>query len=382
MDARQRAADTVAADVHEEAAGRVRVRLRGRLDVRSTGEVWEYLEGRLRPLRVSSLEVDVSQLELQGGIGIALLRYLGEGGMTPGAEVQVSGLSEGAQKIMETFTREDYRAYRPHRHRRIPVAEEVGQVVKNLLKDLREEIEFTGAVLKALPSALVRPKQMRWREVKSVMETAGANALPVVVIFSWLVGMIIPLESARPLAQFGAQLFIADMIGFASVRDTGPLVTAIMLAGRSGSAFAAELGTMKVNQELDALKTMGLEPVRFLVIQRIVAAVLLTPLLSLYAMVTSILGGLVVMRFLGFPPLLVWHEMVARVHISDLATGLGKSAIFGVIIGAVGCLRGLQTAEGPRAVGVSTTRSVVASILLIILADTLYSGVQYFFSHP
>jgi phospholipid/cholesterol/gamma-HCH transport system permease protein len=219
---------------------------------------------------------------------------------------------------------------------------------------------------------------MRWGEVRRVMETAGANAMPVVSIISVLVGMVTVLEAAHPLAKFGAQIFLADMIGFSSLRDTGPVVTAILLAGRSGSAFAAELGTMKVNQELDALTTMGLNPIRFLVVQRVVAALLLTPLLTLYAMLMGILGGLLVMRSLGFPPLMIYHQILGRVGISDVVVGLTKAAIFGLIIGGMASLRGLQTGIGPSAVGISTTRSVVACILMIILANTLYATVQYF----
>jgi len=239
-------------------------------------------------------------------------------------------------------------------------------------------VEFVGKVAVALPGALIHPRQMRWGEIVRVMETAGANALPVVGLFSFLVGLVLALEGAKPLAQFGAQIYVADMIGFASIRDTGPLVTAIMLAGRSGSAFAAELGTMKVNEELDALATMGLDPVRFLVVQRIVAALLLTPLLTVYAMGLSLLGGIMVMRFQGFPPLMIYHQIVGRVHLNDLETGLLKSVMFGLIVGAIGCLRGLQTKEGPQAVGASTTRSVVAGIMLIIIANTLFSTAQYF----
>ncbi len=356
------------------------LRLSGRLDVDSTGACWRNLEQELGELRPKNLDVDVSQLELSGGIGIALLRYLDQGGMTPGANVRLSGLTESAKKLLETFTAEDFRTYRPHAGAKQSFPEEVGEFCRALLSDLRQQVAFIGGLIRALPRALVRPKLMRWREVQRVGEAAGANALPVVSIFSWLVGLVTALEAARPLQQLGAQIFIADMIGFSAIRDTGPIVTAIMLAGRSGSAFAAELGTMKVNQELDALKTMGLEPMRFLVIQRVMAALLLTPMLALYAMLMSIVGGIVVMRFLGFPPRMIYNQMIARIHLSDFAVGLGKALVFGLIVGAVGCLRGLQTQEGPQAVGVSATRSVVAGIILVILANTVWSAVQYFLS--
>lgn len=371
-------AGAVATEIQEHPEGRVSLVLRGRLDVRSTGVLWRELEKRLAPLRIRSLEVDATHLDLQGGIGIALLRYLSEGGMTPGAQVVVRGLNDGARKLLETFTAEDFRAYRPHRPPKVSLPEEVGRVTRALLQDVREQTTFIGAVAAALPDVLLHPKRLRWGEIKRLMETAGANALPVIGLFSWLVGLILALESARPLEQLGAQIFIADLIGFSAIRDTGPLVTAVLLAGRSASAFAAELGTMKVNEELDALKTMGLEPVRFLVVQRVIASVLLTPLLALYAMVLGIIGGVMVMRFMGFPPLMIYHQLIGRVGLGDIVVGINKSLIFGVIVGSVGCLRGLQTKHGAQAVGHSTTRAVVASMVLIILADTLYSTANYF----
>jgi phospholipid/cholesterol/gamma-HCH transport system permease protein len=368
-------------EVREEAGGRVLVKLRGRLDAQSTAICWRELERRLRSLRVTTLEVDASGVTLAGGIGAALLRYLAEAGMTPGAHVALQGLSPEAQGILDTFSAEDFRSYRPRRRQRSPSAlTEAGEFGKTLWRDFAEQITFLGSVATALPVALLHPKRMRWREVRRVMESAGANALPVVSLISALVGVVTVLEAAHPLAQFGAQIFLADMIGFSSLRDTGPVVTAILLAGRSGAAFAAELGTMKVNQELDALTTMGLNPIGYLVVQRVVAALLLTPLLTLYAMFMGIVGGLIIMRSLGFPPLMIFHQILGRVSMNDLLVGSTKAALFGLILGSMACLRGLQTGQGPSAVGVSTTRSVIACILLIILVNTLYSAVQYFWS--
>lgn len=367
-------------DFQQQPGGSLKLVMHGRLDWETAGSCWRRLEERLHALQPKALDIDVTHLDLGGGIGIALLRYLDQGGMTPGAAVTLTGVNETSRKLMDTFTAEDFQAYRPKPPKRRSIPEEVGEFCRDLLLDLRDQAEFVGALLRALPPALARPKRMRWAEIWRVMESAGANALPVVALFSGLVGLVTALEAAHPLQQFGAQIYIADMIGFSAIRDTGPIVTAIMLAGRSGSAFAAELGTMKVNQELDALKTMGLEPIRFLVLQRIIAALILTPVLTVYAMLTAIIGGMVVMRFLGFPPLMVYQEMAARVHLNDIAVGLGKSLIFGLIVGGIGCLRGLQTREGPEAVGVSATRSVVAGILLIILANTLFSTAQYFIS--
>jgi len=219
---------------------------------------------------------------------------------------------------------------------------------------------------------------MRWPEVRRVFESAGANAVPIVSLVSGLVGLIIAFESAQPLAQFGAQIYVANMIGLVMVRELGPLLAAILLAGRSASAFAAELGTMKVNEELNALETFGLDPMRFLVLQRITAGILLAPLLTFYSTFMGILGGVAITIGLGFPLSLILHQLSSSVHLSDVALGAAKGIVFGAIVSAVGCMRGLQTQQGPSAVGVSTTRAVVTSILLIIIADAVFSVIFFF----
>jgi phospholipid/cholesterol/gamma-HCH transport system permease protein len=218
---------------------------------------------------------------------------------------------------------------------------------------------------------------MRWPEVLRVIEQAGVNALPIVALISLLVGLIIAFEAAQPLAQFGAQIFIANMMGLLMVRELGPLMTAILLAGRSGSAFAAELGTMKVNEELNALETMGLDPVCFLVVQRICASIVLAPLLTAFSMLMGLAGGILVMLSLGFPLSSILSQLASTLTAKDVVVGTLKGVVFGGLVSGVGCLRGLQTRKGPAAVGESTTRAVVAGILLIVLADALFSVVIY-----
>lgn len=366
----------VHAQVREEAGGQVRLVLSGRLDAHNAGAFWRDLEARLKPLRASHLEVDASQLELQGGIGIALLQHLSEGKMTPGASIRLGGLRENTKRLFQAFTGPGFRPL-PAIAPKPGLVEEIGSGTRGVLRDLHDQVSFIGSVARVLPGAIVQPKRMRWREVMRVMETAGANSLPLVGTVCWLMGLVMALESVRPLQRFGAQSMVGDMIGFAALRDIGPIVTGIMLASRSSSAFAAELATMKVTQELDALKTMGLEPIRFLVVQRVVASLFLTPLLALYGMFLSIIGGVMVMRLVAFPPRMIFHQILSGVGLNDLGVGLTKSILFGLIIGAVGCLRGLQTKEGPQAVGVSTTRSVVSSVMLIIICNTIYSAANY-----
>ncbi len=354
--------------------GYARVALCGRLNVQTTVNCWDRLQQGLRDAKLEKLEVDASGLRVCDGAGLALLRYMSMGGMTPGASVSVGGLEAGLEQLFRAFTSQDYETFRPPtRVKCNPLPEEVGAGVRQAASDLHQQVEFLGSVTRSLWPTLLKRKRMRWPEVRRVFEIAGANAVPIVSLVSILVGMIIAFEAAQPLARFGAQIFVVNMIGLVMVRELGPLLAAILLAGRSGSAFAAEIGTMKVNEELDALQTLGLDPIRFLVIQRITAAILLTPLLTFYASFLGIVGGVLVALGLGFPLTLIFNQLTSSVQLSDIALGAAKGVVFGAIVSAVGCLRGLQTQQGPSAVGVSTTRAVVTSIVLIVIADAVFS---------
>lgn len=366
------------ASIRIEGEGRATVLLRGRLDAQTTGACWHDLEQRLRGLRLSSLEVDASQLTACGAIGMGLLRYLCMGGMTPAASVTLRGLRPELQETLNTFSRQDWEAYQHQVRARPSLLRDVGRAARTTLRDWRGQLVFLGQVATALASTLFHPKRLRWHVVKQIFETAGINALPVVSMISFLVGLIIAAETAHRLAQFGAQMLVIDIIGLSITRDLGPLMTAIIVAGRSGSAFAAELGTMKVNEELDALEAMGLAPIRFLVVQRLVAGVALMPLLTIYAMFMGIVGGSLIMSTLGYSLTEILHEMENMVALGDIGLGLAKSLVFGIIVAGVGCLRGLQTGAGPTAVGAAATRAVVTSILLIIITDAIFSATTFF----
>ena len=365
-------------DVRVGDDGIARVVLKGKLSTRTVGACWSKLEQHLRVPGLKALEVDVSQVSFCGSAGFALLRYLNMGKMTPGAAVSVRGLAEGFQRIFEGFTAADYDAFHPpHTPRRSPMIEETGRATAQALEDLRGLLEFLGDVAATLPAALMNQKRMRWPEVRHVYELAGANAVPIVSLVSFLMGFIIAFESAQRLADFGAQLYVANTITIVMMREMGPLMTAILLAGRSASAFAAEIGTMKVNEEINALETFGLNPIRFLVVPRLVAGLMVAPLLTCYSVLMGVTGGGLVMLGLGFSLPLILHQMALSVTLSDLSVGMSKAAVFGMIVSGVGCWRGLQTRQGPSAVGLSTTRAVVTSLLLVIVADACFSTVTY-----
>jgi phospholipid/cholesterol/gamma-HCH transport system permease protein len=376
------AQDELTTDIQARPDDYVRVVLHGRLDAQTTVTCWNLLEQKLGAAKIKVLEVDARGLQFCDGAGFALLRYLNMGKMTPSATVTMQGLEPDLEKIFLGFTSEDYEAFRaPSKMKCRSLPDEVGSWVKHVSSDFREQMEFLGRITRNLPMAIFNRKRMRWAEVRRVFELAGANAVPIISLISMLVGMIIAFEAIQPLTQFGAQIYVVNMIGLLMVRELGSLLAAVILAGRSGSAFAAEIGTMKVNEELNALETLGLDPIRFLVVQRITAGILLTPLLTFYATFMGVLGGVLVTLGLGFPLTLILHQLTSSVHLSDIVLGATKGVVFGAIVSAVGCLRGLQTHEGPSAVGVSTTRAVVTSILLIVIADAVFS-ILFFILKP
>ena len=372
----QQSLDKVAqVELSQPAEGISILRLGGCLDLKCATRLWSELPGKLSSLSSKTLEIGASGIESCDGAGMALLHHLASGGMTPGVPVHLSGLRPEFDTIFNSYSApsgedpEDPEGAPA----KLSIPAGIGSALSGVKADFIEQISFIGHISSGIASTVFDRRMMRWPEVLRVFESAGVNALPIVSLISLLVGLIIAFESSQPLEQFGAQIFIANMIGLVMIRELGPMMTAIILAGRSGSAFAAELGTMKVNEELNALQTMGLDPVRFLVVQRVVAGVLLTPVLTLFSMIMGVLGGVIVMLSLGFPIVAIYNQIVSSVVLGDVLVGLAKGAVFGVIVSFVGCLRGLQTKKGPSAVGEAATRAVVSGILLIIVADATFS---------
>jgi phospholipid/cholesterol/gamma-HCH transport system permease protein len=369
--------ETARVDLREGAEGSCFLTLAGSLSVSSAAAVRREVAARLAKTRVASLEVDASGVEQGDVSGMALLYELAEGRLVPGLRAEIRGLRPEFRTLLSAFppgkalkSLEDA----PARRR---LFDEVGASTVSMLADLRAQMAFLGSLVQGFAAVLRRPRAMRWREVAVVFEKAGVNALPIVSLISLLMGLVIAFEAAQPLEMFGAQIFIANMIGLVMVREFSPIFTAIIFAGRSGSAFAAEIGTMKVNEELNALETMGLDPMRFLVIQRVFAGTVLMPVLAAYSMVMGVLGGIIVMLAMGFPFAQIWDQLVGALGVSDVLVGVTKSFVFGAVVAGLGCLRGMQTKEGPNAVGDSTTRAVVAGILMIIVIDSVYSVLTY-----
>jgi phospholipid/cholesterol/gamma-HCH transport system permease protein len=363
--------------VKENRDGNLAFAIEGRLDSASTGKIWRQAAGLVR--RARDVALDASEIEYCDGSGIALLISLRNQVRKAGGNFAIHDLRPEFQELLEAWdpggVAETEIEPQP---RPINIAEEVGMMVVGVWRDLHTLISFAGELSVALVRAAVHPRAVRWRDVVHYAEAVGVNGLPIVALIAFIMGLIIAFQAAIALRQFGADIFVANLVALSVLRELGPLMTAVLLAGRSGSALAAEIGTMKVREEIDALRTMGLDPVRFLVVTRVIAAVWMTPLLTIFADLLGLMGGSVVFFSLGFPLITFFHQVQAAVGYGDFIGGLVKSFVFGILVAAIGCLRGLQTRSGPSAVGVSTTRAVVSGIILIVITDGIFSVIYYY----
>ena len=351
--------------------------LSGALDVHSAAATRREISAQLAGKTFQAVEVDASHVPHGDASGMVILYELVHGRFTPGVQATLKGLRPELEKLLASFPTPEAVQGVERRARPKPIAVEVGAATLGLGRDVIEVVAFLGRLTLALGQVVRRPRWLRPGELARVFEKAGANALLIVSLISLLTGLIIAFEAAQPLKQFGAQIYIANMIGLVMVRELGPIMTAIVFAGRTGSAFAAELGTMKVNEELDALRTMGLDPTRFLVVQRVLAGTFAMPLLTAYSMAMGILGGVIVTRLMGFPLALIWQQLSAALGLKDILFGLVKAIVFGTVVAGLGCYHGVHTRQGPSAVGDSATRAVVSGILLIIVIDAVFSVFAY-----
>jgi phospholipid/cholesterol/gamma-HCH transport system permease protein len=231
---------------------------------------------------------------------------------------------------------------------------------------------FIGQACLAFWALLRRRARFQPADLWLTIQECGPEALPIVTLICFLVGLILAFVGAVQLRRFGAQIYVADLVGIAMAQEMGAMMTGIILAGRTGAAFAAQLGTMQVNEEIDALRTMGVAPMEFLVLPRMLALILMAPLLTIYGDVVGILGGAFVgVTMLQLSPTAYLHETLSALAFGDFVKGLVKGAVFGVLVACAGCLRGMQSGRSSAAVGLATTAAVVLGIVSIIVADAI-----------
>ncbi|HEX8011517.1 MAG TPA: MlaE family lipid ABC transporter permease subunit [Casimicrobiaceae bacterium] len=244
------------------------------------------------------------------------------------------------------------------------------------VRDAADFLAFVGEAFTVLLRSIAQPHRIRWRAVLHNIETAGFDALPITGLLSFLMGIVIAYQGADQLKRLGANIFVADLVGIAMLRELSPLLTAIIVAGRSGSAYTAQIGTMKVTEEIDALRTVGVAPQELLVLPKMLALIVVLPLLTVYTDITGVLGGMLMAQTqLGLSFDVFLERLEEAIVMSTYLTGLSKAPVFAMIIALVGCYRGFETAGSADSVGRQTTISVVQSIFLVIVTDALFSVV-------
>jgi phospholipid/cholesterol/gamma-HCH transport system permease protein len=356
----------------EPAGGRPTLRLRGTFAVDDVPAL------RARVLELTAgggpVDLDLSAAAEVGGAVMAVLLELRGELVARGGELRLVGATGSVARLLDLYTAAERRPALQTAPEAPSAFEQIGREVIAIVKGASDRLDYLGGMLASAAASLRRPADINWGDVPRVMERAGADGFPIVVLITFLVGMVTAFQAIVQLRQFGADIFVADLVALSVARELGPLMTAIIVAGRSGAAFSAELGTMAVSEEIDALKTLGLSPYGFLVYPRLVGLMAVMPLLTLVGDTCGILGGLFVSMLrldITLPAYVDRTQQVLRPW--DVGSGILKAVFFGWAIALVACQRGLGTRGGAAGVGLSTTSAVVASLFAIVVLDSLFT---------
>jgi phospholipid/cholesterol/gamma-HCH transport system permease protein len=351
------------------------IRLSGSWRLRDELPAAEEVEGHLAAgPQVRRIVFDADEVTAwDTGLLTFLHRLLDQAGQQH-IETDLEGLPAGARRLLRLAAAvpED-EGGRRHRPPRAWLAR-IGQRTLDAWEAGHEMVSFVGEACLVALRFCVGKARFRRIDLLTLIQDCGARALPIVTLISFLVGLILAFMGAVQLRQFGAQLYVADLVGLGMTREMGAIMTGVIMAGRTGAAFAAQLGTMRVNEEIDALTTLGISPMEFLVLPRTMALVLMMPLLCVYAdLIGMAAGGLVATTLFKLSPVEYLVETRQAVDLIDCALGIFKSALFGVLIALAGCLRGMQCERSASAVGAAATSAVVTSIVWIIASDGLFA---------
>lgn len=357
--------------------GKSQIVLEGRLVFDEAAGLWTQLSKRLeKAKRGETINFEMSGLDSIDGGTMALLVHLrGELGLR-GVVSEFIGARDEVQSIVRL-----YHGYEKpvRRKKRRPEGglSQIGASTRRFFGSVQGVFGFLGDMLLAIVGLLKEPHTANWREVPHLMERTGADAVPIVLLINFLIGLVMAFQGAVQLKQFGANIFVADLVGLAVTRELGPLMTAIIVCGRSGAAFAAELGSMRVSEEIDALRTMGFGPIRYLVLPRTLALMLVLPALTLVGDLVGVLGGLVVgLTSLDLTVSAYLVETHKAVQVWDVFSGVLKSVVFALAISLISCQQGFAATGGAEGVGRRTTSSVVIILFTLILID---AGFTVFF---
>jgi len=362
---------TGALTVARGADGKVTVRLAGRWSVHERGAdaapAVRAIEG------ASGLCYDCSELAAWDSSILGVIAELSAAATQHSVAHDTAGLPEGARRLLALAERAPHADPPPHRPP-LGIFARIGLFAVRGVEEVQHGLAFLGELTVAMLRTVLGRAHVRGRDVLAQLQRTGVEGLPIIALIGFLIGVILAFVGSLELGRFGAQAYIADLVGLGMVREVGALMTAIVVAGRTGAAFAAELATMKVTQEIDALKVVDLSPIELLVVPRVLALTAMVPLLAAYAAVLGIIGGAVIgIIVLGVPPRDYLSHTIAIIGAKDVIGGLVKAATYGLVVGIGGCAAGLRADAGAAAVGEATTRAVVTGIVFVTLVCGLYA---------
>lgn len=308
---------------------------------------------------------------------LTFLRALRSIARGQGQEVDMSGLPDGVRRLITLAEAVPERQGARRTEARKSWLTRIGERSIRGLEDFRDSLRFLGELTQAFVAMLRGKARYRKSDLFAIIQECGPEALPIISLISLLVGMILAFLGAVQLRMFGAEIFIATGVAIGMVRVMGPLMTAIIMAGRTGAAFAAQLGTMQVNEEVDALRTMGFSPMEFLVLPRALALIIMMPLLTIYANLVGILGGAIVgILMLDLTPMQYYLQTISAINVQSVVSGLINSSVFGVLVAISGCMQGMRCGRSASAVGTATTAAVVNAIVYIVVANAIIAVIQ------
>ncbi len=347
--------------------------LSGAWTARTLGSVATRLAA-LQPAASARITADASAISALDTAGAWVLFQLVQRLRAEGSELQLQGLPTRFTQLMDVVAQHAQAKDVQPQAKPAWALSALGQSAQASAAQALALLQFVGESAIALGGTLTHPARLRWRPVLFNIRTAGFEALPIVGLLSFLLGVVVAYQGASQLRQYGANIFVADLVGLSMLREFAPLITAIIVAGRSGSAYAAQIGTMSVTEEIDAMRTIGIAPLELLVLPKLIALVIALPLLTMFADVLGVFGGMLMARSqldVGFVEFI--ERFVKAVSVTSYLIGICKAPVFAAIIAVVGCFQGFATRGGADSVGRQTTRSVVQSIFLVIVADALFS---------
>ena len=348
------------------------IRIRGTLRLAEAAPLWTELR-RLETgaARGQTLNFEMSAVQRIDGGAMALLASLRAELHRRGVGSEFLAAGERVQQLIHLYGGDNV-VKRLRRRRARGTLDQLGTATLSISRELQQVFAFLGQMAVSGAGLLRSPRSANWRELLPTMERAGADAVPIVLVINFLVGLAMAFQAAAQLKRFGANILVADLIAISICRELGPLMTAIVVCGRSGAAFAAELGFMKVNEEIDALRTMGFGPMRYLVLPRVFALIIVVPLLSVLGDAAGVLGGLLVgLTNLDLTVRGYLNETGRVLTLWDVSSGIVKSAVFAFAVALVACQQGLATTGGAEGVGRRTTSTVVITMFTLILIDAV-----------